>query len=286
MDEPVELGYHYRVIERALAEIEREGRDLTLEDLAARMGMSAGHFQRLFSAWVGVSPKRYQQYLSLDLAKHMLREQVPVMEVSAELGLSAPSRLYDMFLTWEAMSPGDYAKGGAGLTIGHALIETPFGQAVAMATPRGLCGLSFVGPDGAEAAFQDLSRRWPKAAFRPEAQVADLALSALAGQGTRLHLMGAPFQVKVWEALLALPEGRVTSYSKIAKAIGSPKAVRAVGSAIGRNPIGLLIPCHRALRLNGDLGGYHWGLTRKRAILAYEAARRDAISDPAQGVMP
>jgi AraC family transcriptional regulator of adaptative response/methylated-DNA-[protein]-cysteine methyltransferase len=272
-------GYHYGVIARALAEIETADAPLSLEALAARLGMSPAHFQRVFSRWVGVSPKRYQQYLALDAAKRLLAARHSTLEAALGAGLSGTGRLHDLFLRWEAMSPGDYARAGEGLTIRHGVVETPFGPAVAMATERGLCGLGFAAETGVEAAFADLAARWPAARFLvdPTAVAARVA-TVLGGRGqVALHLIGAPFQIKVWEALLAVPEGHVTTYSDIARAVGNPRAVRAVGTAVGRNPIAWLIPCHRALRKSGALGGYHWGLTVKRAMLAREAARADAL---------
>jgi len=269
--------YHYAVIERALREIDAAGPALTLDALADRMGMSAAHFQRVFSAWVGVSPKRYQQYLTLDHARSLLAERFTVLDTSLSTGLSGPSRLHDLFLTWEAMSPGDYARGGAGLTIAWGWFETPFGPAVVMGTHRGICGMGFAADMGEAAAFEDLQRRWPLADFVEDAaRLHPWVQAALGGQAAPLALMGAPFQIKVWEALLRIPSGHVTSYGEIAAAIGNPKAVRAVGTAVGRNPISLLIPCHRALRKSGGLGGYHWGLPVKRAILAWESARAEA----------
>jgi AraC family transcriptional regulator of adaptative response/methylated-DNA-[protein]-cysteine methyltransferase len=269
--------YHYAVIERALREIDAAGPALTLDALADRMGMSAAHFQRVFSAWVGVSPKRYQQYLTLDHARSLLAERFTVLDTSLSTGLSGPSRLHDLFLTWEAMSPGDYARGGAGLTIAWGWFDTPFGLALVMGTHRGICGMGFAADMGEAAAFEDLQRRWPLADFVEDAaRLHPWVQAALGGQAAPLALMGAPFQIKVWEALLRIPSGHVTSYGEIAAAIGNPKAVRAVGTAVGRNPISLLIPCHRALRKSGGLGGYHWGLPVKRAILAWESARADA----------
>lgn len=269
--------YHYAVIERALREIDAAGPALTLDALADRMGMSAAHFQRVFSAWVGVSPKRYQQYLTLDHARSLLAERFTVLDTSLSTGLSGPSRLHDLFLTWEAMSPGDYARGGAGLTIAWGWFDTPFGLALVMGTHRGICGMGFAADMGEAAAFEDLQRRWPLADFVEDAaRLHPWVQAALGGQAAPLALMGAPFQIKVWEALLRIPSGHVTSYGEIAAAIGNPKAVRAVGTAVGRNPISLLIPCHRALRKSGGLGGYHWGLPVKRAILAWESARADS----------
>jgi AraC family transcriptional regulator of adaptative response/methylated-DNA-[protein]-cysteine methyltransferase len=175
------------------------------------------------------------------------------------------------------MSPGDYARGGAGLTIAWGWFDTPFGLALVMGTHRGICGMGFAADMGEAAAFEDLQGRWPLADFVEDAaRLHPWVQAALGGQAAPLALMGAPFQIKVWEALLRIPSGHVTSYGEIAAAIGNPKAVRAVGTAVGRNPISLLIPCHRALRKSGGLGGYHWGLPVKRAILAWESARADA----------
>ena len=269
-------SYHYQVIGRALQVIDAEGPSLGLEDLAARMQMSPAHFQRLFSQWVGVSPKRYQQYLVLGHARRLLAERHTMLGTALAAGLSGPGRLHDLFLTWEAMSPGDYAKGGAGLLVRWGWFDSPFGPALVMATDRGICGMGFAEAMGDAAALEDMRRRWPKAEFvaAPEA-IRPMVEAALRGEATRLHLLGGPFQIKVWEALLAIPSGHVTTYADIAGAIGHPQAHRAVGTAVGRNPISFLIPCHRALRRDGGLGGYHWGLPRKRAMLAWEAARTD-----------
>ncbi|WP_374645255.1 methylated-DNA--[protein]-cysteine S-methyltransferase [Tabrizicola sp.] len=267
-------SYHYQVIGRALQVIDAEGPSLGLEDLAARMQMSPAHFQRLFSQWVGVSPKRYQQYLVLGHARRLLAERHTTLGTALAAGLSGPGRLHDLFLTWEAMSPGDYARGGAGLAIRRGWFESPFGPALAMATDRGICGLGFAEAIGDPAALEDMLRRWPKAEFVEDPDtIRPMVEAAFRGEATRLHLLGGPFQIKVWEALLAIPSGHVTTYADIAGAIGHPQAHRAVGTAVGRNPISFLIPCHRALRRDGGLGGYHWGLPRKRAMLAWEAAR-------------
>ena len=273
--------YHYHVIRRALDEIDAADAPLSLEALAARMDMSPAHFQRVFSRWVGVSPKRYQQYLALDHAKSLLAENFTTLATADAVGLSGSGRLHDLFLTWEAMSPGEYARAGAGLTIYWGWFDSPFGPAIVMGTDRGLCGLGFADEIGAEAAMEDLVSRWPKADFiedpsrlRPWVDTA-FGLTRTDDKAP-LYLIGAPLQLKVWEALLAIPSGHVTTYSEIATAIGHPKAVRAVGTAVGRNPVSWLIPCHRALRKSGALGGYHWGLPVKRALLAWESAREDA----------
>ena len=273
--------YHYGVIARALTLIDEAGPGLTLETLADRMGMSPAHFQRVFSQWVGVSPKRYQQYLTLDHARQLLADRFTVLDTALTAGLSGGGRLHDLFLTWEAMSPGDYAKGGAGLTIHWGWFDSPFGQALVMGTDRGICGIGFAAETGADATMADLVSRWPRASFVEHPDLLHPFAVQAFGQSpdrtkTPIHLIGAPFQIKVWEALLRIPSGHVTTYGEIAGAIGHPAAVRAVGTAVGRNPISFVIPCHRALRKSGALGGYHWGLPVKRAMLAWESARREA----------
>ncbi len=273
-------GYHYNVMRRAIYEIDAAGSaPLSLDDLAGRLQMSPAHFQRVFSRWVGVSPKRYQQYLTLDHARSLLAERFTNLDAANELGLSGTGRLHDLFLKWEAMSPGEYGRKGAGLTIRHGWFDSPFGIALAMATDRGICGLAFAEETGREAALADMMSRWPEARHveEPEA-IRTMVEAALGGGETKLHMIGAPFQVKVWEALLAIPSGHVTTYGEIAAAIGNPRAVRAVGTAVGRNPVSWLIPCHRALRKSGALGGYHWGLPVKRAMLAWESARAESTA--------
>ena len=273
--------YHYAVIGRAIDQIAaRAPEQASLDEIAASVGLSAAHFQRVFSQWVGVSPKRYQQYLALDHAKRLLAERHSVLDTAYASGLSGSGRLHDLFLRWEAMSPGEYARAGEGLEIAWGWFDTPFGPALAMGTDRGLCGLAFAVESGREAAMADLRGRWPKASFveAPERLEAWVG-AAFGGEGeTRLHLMGAPFQIKVWEALMQIPSGHVTTYSDIATAIGAPKAQRAVGTAVGRNPVSWIIPCHRALRKAGGLGGYHWGLGVKRAMLAWESARYEGAA--------
>ncbi|MEM7496925.1 MAG: bifunctional helix-turn-helix domain-containing protein/methylated-DNA--[protein]-cysteine S-methyltransferase [Pseudomonadota bacterium] len=254
-----------------------------LEEVAEAVGLSPAHFQRSFSAWVGVSPKRYLQYLTLDHSRRLLAERFTLLDTAFEVGLSGPSRLHDLFLRWEAMTPGDYAARGKGLEIAWDWVATPFGEALLMATEKGVCGLAFSEEMGRHATMADMRSRWSEATFRQDehaiaphaAAVAD-QLAGRTSAPVKLGLHGTPFQIKVWEALLAIPSGHVTTYSEIARAIGSPRAVRAVGSAVGRNPVSWLIPCHRALRRDGQLGGYHWGLPVKRALLAWESARADA----------
>ena len=273
-----ETGYHYQLMRRAIDLIDAGTQDMSLEDIAREMHMSPAHFQRIFSRWAGVSPKRYQQWLTLDHAKELLANRHTTLETADAVGLSGSGRLHDLFIRWEAMSPGEYAKGGEGLEILWGWFESPFGPALIMGTERGICGIGFAAETGAEDTMTDLIGRWPNATFSEDpTALAPLAASAFPIDGkptdpAKLFLIGAPFQIKVWEALLSIPTGHVTTYSDIARTIGNPKAVRAVGTAVGRNPISWLIPCHRALRKSGGLGGYHWGLPVKRTMLAFEAA--------------
>lgn len=266
-------SYHFNVMRRALDLIDANPHQ-SLDDLAKALGMSPAHFQRTFSGWVGVSPKRYQQYLTLDHARRLLADRFTVLDTVGETGLTSGGRLHDLFLRWEAMSPGTYASGGRGLTIRWGWFDSPFGPALVMATEKGICGIGFAAETGPEAAMEDLRSRWPNAEYVEDAaSLEHMAEAAFHGTGDlHLSLIGAPFQIKVWEALLSIPTGHVTTYSEIAGAIGKPRAVRAVGTAVGRNPISWVIPCHRALRKSGGLGGYHWGLPVKRAMLAWEAA--------------
>jgi AraC family transcriptional regulator of adaptative response/methylated-DNA-[protein]-cysteine methyltransferase len=282
MNAEPQQSYHYHVMRRAIDLIDGAEGPLPLNDLARDMNMSPAHFQRLFTQWVGVSPKRYQQYLALGQAKALLAERFTTLETAHELGLSGSGRLHDLFVRWEAMSPGEFARRGEGLTVYWGWFDSPFGLALVMATEKGICGVGFASETGEEAAMEDMIARWPNARFVEDPMMLrPWALAAFGANGQEreiapLYLIGAPFQIKVWEALLQVPSGQVTTYSEIAQAIGKPRAVRAVGTAVGRNPISFLIPCHRALRKSGELGGYHWGLPVKRAILAWESARAEA----------
>jgi AraC family transcriptional regulator of adaptative response/methylated-DNA-[protein]-cysteine methyltransferase len=275
--------FHYDLMAAALRYIEaRRDQQPSLEEVAAAIGLSPAHFQRVFSQWVGVSPKRYLQYLTLDHAKRLLDDRFTVLDATYDSGLSAPSRLHDLFLRWEAMTPGEYARKGKDLTISWGWFGSPFGEVLAMGTDRGLCGMAFAAEQGRDRTLADMRGRWPAAVFREVGlhddggALANWLAAAFGGGEVALQLIGAPFQIKVWEALLAIPSGHVTTYTEIARSIGNAKAVRAVGNAVGRNPISWLIPCHRALRRDGALGGYHWGLPLKRAMLAYESARLES----------
>lgn len=282
-DPTTEDRYHYGVIARALTIIDDAGgAPVPLDDLAARLSMSPAHFQRVFTRWVGVSPKRYQQYLTLDHARQLLAERHTLLDTADAAGLSGAGRLHDLFVRWEAMSPGDFARGAEGLVIRWGWFDSPFGPTLVMGTDRGICGVAFAAETGREAAMADLRARWPKAGYVEDAAALHPWVAAAfgaadgTGQTAPLHLIGAPFQIKVWEALLSIPSGHVTTYSDIARRVGNPRAVRAVGTAVGRNPVAWLIPCHRAIRKSGGLGGYRWGLPVKRAMLAWESARAEA----------
>lgn len=266
----------YGLIKRAIEVIDaQDGKQLSLDEIASDMSMSAAHFQVKFRQWAGASPKRFQQFLTLSHTKNMLHNHFTPLGPACEAGGAGSGQLSDLFVKKETMSPDEFARKGEGLVINFGWFATPFGQGLAMGTDRGLCGLAFSDDCGADAAWHDMSSRWPQAHFAENPAALEQWVTAALNQrgNTCLHLMGAPFQIKVWEALLSIPSGHVTTYSEIARAVGNVKAVRAVGSAVGRNPISWLIPCHRALRKSGGLGGYHWGLKVKRAMLAYETAR-------------
>lgn len=277
----MEQSYHYGVMRRAIEMIDQGQDALSLEELAAAQGMSPAHFQRQFSKWAGISPKRFQQYLTLGHAKSLLHERFTTLDTAHSLGLSGTGRLHDLFLRWEAMSPGEYAKKGAGLVISYGWFDGPFGETLVMGTSKGICGVAFASETGRDNTYADLTSRWPNAEFVEDPDMLSPWIPNVFGasQGeTPLLLIGTPLQIKVWEALMRIPSGQVTTYSEIAHAVGSPKAVRAVGTAIGKNPISWIIPCHRALRKSGGLGGYHWGLPVKRAMLAYEAAQSESLA--------
>ncbi|MCR9024611.1 methylated-DNA--[protein]-cysteine S-methyltransferase [Aeromonas caviae] len=254
-------------------------RQPTLDEIAAHVHLSPFHFQRLFSRWAGVTPKRYLQVLTLERAKALLQESRPLLEVADTLGLSSGSRLYDHFVQLEAVTPGEYKQRGAGLVIEHGVHDTPFGQAFVALTPRGVCNFSFLDDQAPQTPLSALAQRWPEAELR-EAPSRTQGVIHTMFDGSKtpdrplsLHVSGTNFQISVWRALLQIPPAKVVSYAQVASAVGNPKAARAVGLAVGANPIALMIPCHRVIQQNGKLGGYHWGETRKQAIHAWEAAR-------------
>ncbi len=251
----------------------------TLDEIAAHVHLSPFHFQRLFSRWAGVTPKRYLQVLTLERAKALLRESRSLLEVADTLGLSSGSRLYDHFVQLEAVTPGEYKQRGAGLVIDHGVHDTPFGQAFVALTPRGVCNFSFLDDQAPEAPLTALAQRWPAAQLREAPSRTQGVIhnmfdgSKAPDRPISLHVSGTNFQISVWRALLQIPPARVVSYAQVASAVGNPKAARAVGLAVGANPVALMIPCHRVIQQNGKLGGYHWGETRKQAIHAWETAR-------------
>ncbi len=260
-----------------------------LDRVAAEIGLSPFHFQRLFTRWVGVSPKKFLQYLSLGRAKECLAQAGSVLDASFAAGLSGPGRLHDLFVAHEAVTPGEYKARGTGLEIFWGWAQSPFGEALVLATARGLCGLAFSSDDPAAkaATFADMQGRWPAATYREDAQ----AVAKIAGhlfaekrdESLKLVLYGSPWQIKVWEALLAIPPGQLVSYDDIAALIGAKRASRAVGTAVGANPISWLVPCHRVIRKSGAISHYHWGRPRKLAMIGWEAAQADMAGQAAPG---
>ncbi|MBO3762101.1 bifunctional helix-turn-helix domain-containing protein/methylated-DNA--[protein]-cysteine S-methyltransferase [Ciceribacter sp. L1K22] len=253
----------------------------SLETIAARLGQSPTQLQKVFTRWAGLSPKAFLQAVTLDHAKRLLgAEGMPLLEASLELGLSGPGRLHDLFVTHEAMSPGEWKAKGEGLTIRYGFHPSPFGVALVMVTDRGLAGLAFADPGREPEALADMTSRWPAATY-----VADQEATApyatrvfdpsqwSCDQPLRVVMIGTDFQLRVWEQLLRIPLGKAVTYSDIAMKIGQPTASRAVGAAVGRNPVSFVVPCHRAVGKSGALTGYHWGLTRKRAMLGWEAGQ-------------
>jgi AraC family transcriptional regulator of adaptative response/methylated-DNA-[protein]-cysteine methyltransferase len=277
-------GIDYEIVRRVIEKISLDYRDQpSLEELADDVGETPTGLQKLFTRWAGLSPKTFLQAVTLDHARRLLDDGMPLLDASFELGMSGPGRLHDLFVTHEAMSPGDYKQRGAGLTISYGWHVSPFGLALVMVTDRGLAGLAFCDPGDERAALEDMRGRWPNAVYVEDmaatqpyaARVFDPARWR-AEEPLRVVLIGTDFQVRVWEALLRIPMGKACSYSSIADRIGAPKASRAVGAAVGANPISFVVPCHRALGKSGALTGYHWGVTRKRAILGWEAGQLSA----------
>ncbi len=276
---PDEPHSDYERVRRIIAFISQRWREQpSLEAIADHVGLSTTHVHHLFRRWAGLSPKAFLQAITLDNAKALLAQSASVLDATYEVGLSGPARLHDLFVTHEAMTPGDYKAGGAGLTMRFGFHPSPFGEAILVATERGLAGLGFVDDGDREAALADMRRRWPKAEY-VEDHAATLPLARRifdpdrweAEQPLRVVLIGTDFEVRVWQTLLRIPLGRATTYSDIASRIGKPSACRAVGAAVGKNPISFVVPCHRVLGRSGALTGYHWGLTRKQAILGWEA---------------
>jgi len=280
MDEP-QSDAAYALVEQAIRYLRRHARRQPgLAELAAAVGLSEFHLQRVFGGWAGVSPKRFLQCLTKEHAKAALRESADVLDAALSAGLSGPGRLHDLLVTCDAVSPGEVRSLGAALVIRHGIHATPFGPALIAVTERGVCRFEFLPDDGAQAALAKLRAEWPLATLvedRAHTAAAAAAMFPVTPGPRRLHLWlrGTNFQTKVWEALLRIPPGRVLTYARLAGAIGSPGAARAVGSACAANTIAVLIPCHRVIRETGELGDYRWGIERKNALIAWEAARRD-----------
>ncbi|MGN6517616.1 MAG: methylated-DNA--[protein]-cysteine S-methyltransferase [Rhizomicrobium sp.] len=283
--EDFETTKDWRRVGRAIHYLtERYTEQPRLEDAADAVGLSPFHFQRLFTRYVGVSPKSFVGHLTLEHAKRELQNGASVMDAAIDSGLSGSSRLHDLALKIEAMTPGEYARGGRGLFIDYGFADCPFGRVLVMETAKGVCGLAFGNEGDEQRMLADMMSRWPNAMFHENAaRSAETARKIFEHEGKQeigLHLLGTPWQIKVWEALLAIPEGKVATYKSIAARMGDAKASRAVGTAVGRNPVSWLIPCHRVLGSDGALHGYHWGLVRKRSMLAMEAARAELRQMP------
>jgi AraC family transcriptional regulator, regulatory protein of adaptative response / methylated-DNA-[protein]-cysteine methyltransferase len=250
----------------------------SLEQVAESIHLSPFHFQRLFSEWAGVSPKKFLQFITIDYAKNLLKEKnATLFDAAAETGLSGTGRLHDLFINIEGMTPGEYKNAGAALSINYSYAESPFGNILVASTSKGICFMAFADDD--EIAFSELKHLYPNAAYK---QMVDgfqqNALNVFSQDWSRpeqikLHLKGTPFQLKVWETLLKIPPGSLATYKSVAKKINHPNALRAVGSAIGQNPIAYLIPCHRVIQSAGTFGNYHWGPFRKSAMIGWEAAK-------------
>ena len=274
----------YDVVRRAIGHIRGHWREQPeIETIADAAGVTPTELHHLFRRWAGLSPKAFLQALTLDGARRLLRDSASVLDATYEVGLSGPGRLHDLFVTHEAMSPGEWKLGGEGLTIRFGFHPSPFGSALVMATERGLAGVAFADSGEEPAALADMKSRWPRAAYLEDsARTAAIAKRIFdpsqwqSQQPLRVVLIGTDFEVRVWEALLQIPMGRLATYSSVAGRICAPTAARAVGAAVGKNPLAFVVPCHRVVGKAGDLTGYHWGITRKRAMLGWEAGKVNA----------
>lgn len=275
-----QLSLDYYRIEKAIAYIKKNANQQPdLVDIAASVHLSDYHFQRMFSRWAGISPKRFLQYITKEYAEKLLRNDRSVMDTAYEVGLSGGSRLYDLFVVCEAVTPGEYKRGGEGLQIFYGCHPTPFGYCLLSATERGVCYLEFQMDGRKNPSIQGIQKRWPRAdiVFKPKKSLALVKkifdFNPPSGSTPmNLYVKGSNFQIKVWEALLKIPLGKVVTYEDIASRIKMPKAARAVGNAVGQNPIPFLIPCHRVIRKMGEFGNYGGGRERKKAMLGWEAA--------------
>ena len=271
--------HDYDLVKHTLAFISENWRDQpSLDTLADQAGLSPTHLQRLFTRWAGLSPKAFLQAVTLDHARGLLRDSASILDASYELGLSGPGRLHDLFVTHEGMSPGIYKAHGRGLNIQYGFHDCPFGRALILITSEGLAGLAFADHGKEQSALADMTSRWPEATYVENQQATAAYAKRIfeserwkPDQPLKIVFIGSDFEIRVWETILRIPFGKASTYSDIASHIGKPKAARAVGAAVGKNPISFVVPCHRVLQKSGGLGGYHWGLTRKRAILGWEA---------------
>lgn len=251
-----------------------------LDEVAAYLHLSPAHFQRLFTEWAGTSPKKFLQYISLTHAKNILKQERSVFDATFETGLSSTSRLHELFVQIEGMTPAEYKNGGEHLSIHYQFVDTPFGQVLIASTNKGICKMSFV--DNSTEALNALVAQFPNANFVQQSDELQQHALAIFSSKTldlpkiKLHLKATDFQLKVWECLLKIPMGQLSTYGALAENIGHPKASRAVGTAIGNNPVAFLIPCHRVIQATGVLGEYHWGKARKTAIIGWEGAQCDA----------
>lgn len=252
-----------------------------IDEVAEQVNLSPSHFKRLFTEWAGTSPKKFLQYISVEHAKKILKEeQATLFDTAFETGLSSTSRLHDLFVTIEGMTPAEYKNGGKNLRINYSFAESPFGSLIVASTPKGVCYMAFADDEGK--AFNDLEAKFPNALFQRELdRLQQNALSIFQNDWSKLneiklHLKGTGFQLKVWASLLKIPVGKLSTYGNIAEQIGNPKASRAIGTAIGSNPVAFLIPCHRVIQSTGTFGGYMWGTTRKTAIIGWEGAKAQA----------
>jgi len=307
MESTLEQSQHYQLIERAIQYIESNvNHQPELDEIAAAIGLSEYHFQRVFTNWTGISPKRFMQFLTKEYAKELLSKSENLLDTTHQVGLSSLGRLHDLFVTTEAVTPGEYKSGGAGLTIHYGIHATPFGKCLIATTERGICNLSFVNASEGQA-IDNLVADWKQARMIEDYKsttplitriFSDVSTRLNTGLETdsgfdrsrenhagllnpplKIHLRGTNFQIKVWEALLSIPTGALTTYEHIARQIGRPKAVRAVGTAVGHNPIAYLIPCHRVIRKSGEFGNYLYGSARKKVILAREYGLSAVTSD-------
>jgi len=269
----------YSRIEKAIRYLDRERAVApSLAQVAEHVGLSESHFQRMFTRWAGISPKRFVQHRTAEVVKRLLRERRPVLEATYEAGLSGPGRLYDLVVNAEAVTPGELQRGGMGVTVRYGFHPTPFGDCLIAVTSRGICHLAFVAPVSRDDALARLAHDWPLAQLvADQSATRGVAAAAFPPPGSAkvpslaLHVKGTNFQLKVWRALLEIPAGTVTTYGALAATVGTPSASRAVGTAVGSNPVSYLIPCHRVIRASGELGGYAWGVERKKVMLMKES---------------